>query len=343
MTAAEISYLWTTYLSDTMSICVLKYFLQHIDDSDIKALVNHALDLSYQHVEIIKELFVHEQIAVPQGFTDQDVNLKAERLFSDILYLKYIKNMAGGGLSGYSRMLPNIYRKDIKSFYSKALTSSMELENKSALILLEKGLDTRPPFIPYPDKVEFIQKQSFFLEGLGRRGALSGTEVTHLHFNIETNQLGAALSTGFSQTAQNKQARNYFIRGKEIALKHTKVFRDYLEKNSLPAPAGIEPEVTESTVPVFSDKLMMFHFSVMIYAGIGNYGVAISESQRSDLVIDYSRLNAEILKYSEDGINILVANEWLEQRLYQLTDKNFQKNKCRQKHPMGVFVCIFIE
>ncbi|MBT2692535.1 DUF3231 family protein [Bacillus sp. ISL-55] len=325
MTAAEISYLWTTYLSDTMSICVFKYFLQHIDNSDIKALVKHALDLSYQHVEIINELFVHERIAVPQGFTDQDVNLKAERLFSDIFYLKYIKNMAGGGLLGYSRMLPNIYREDIKSFYMKALTSSMELEHEATLLLLEKGLATRPPFIPYPDKVEFIQKQSFFLEGLGRRAALSGTEVTHLHFNIETNQLGAAISTGFSQTAQNKKARNYFIRGKEIALKHINVFRDYLEKDSLPAPAGIEQEVTESTLPVFTDKLMMFHFSVMIYAGIGNYGIAISESQRSDLVIDYSRLNAEILKYSEDGINIMVANGWLEQPPLSVDRQNLSK------------------
>ncbi|GAM13497.1 DUF3231 family protein [Mesobacillus selenatarsenatis] len=325
MTAAEISYLWTTYLSDTMSICVLQYFLQQIDDSDIKVLVQQALDLSFQHVEGIKEIYAQEGIAVPQGFTDQDVNLKAERLFSDIFYLKYIKNMAGGGLSGYSRMLPNIYRKDIKRFYSKALTSSMELEQEATLLLLEKGLATRPPFIPYPDKVEFIKKQSFFLEGLGRRGALSGKEVTHLHFNIETNQLGAAISTGFSQTAQNKQARNYFIRGKEIALKHIKVFRDYLEKHSLPAHAGIEQEVSESTQSVFSDKLMMFHFSVMIYAGIGNYGVAISESQRSDLVIDYSRLNAEILKYSEDGINIMVANEWLEQPPLSVDRQNLSK------------------
>jgi hypothetical protein len=325
MTAAEISYLWTTYLSDTMSICVLQYFLQHVDDSDIKALVDHALDLSYQHVEIINELFGHEGIAVPQGFTDQDVNLKAERLFSDIFYLKYLKNMAGGGLFGYSRMLPNIYRKDIKSFYTKALTSSIELEHEATFLLLEKGLATRPPFIPYPEKVEFIHKQSFFLEGLDRRRALSGKEITHLHFNIETNQLGAAISTGFSQTAQNKQARNYFIRGKEIALKHIRVFRDYLEKHSLPASAGIEQEVTEATVQVFSDKLMMFHFSVMIYAGIGNYGVAISESQRSDLVIDYSRLNAEILKYSEDGINIMVANEWLEQPPLSVDRQNLSK------------------
>jgi hypothetical protein len=325
MTAAEISYLWATYLSDTMAICVIKYFLQHIDDPDIKTLLAHSLDLSYQHVEIIHGLFVQEEIAVPQGFTDQDVNLKAERLFSDVLYLKYIKNMAGGGLAGYSRMLPNIYRADIKSFYSKALRSSIELENDATQLLLKKGLATRPPFIPYPGKVEFIKKQSFFLEGLGRRGALSGTETTHLHFNIETNQLGAAISTGFSQTAQTKQARNYFIRGKEIALKHIKVFRDYLEKHSLPAPGGIEQEVTESTESVFSDKLMMFHFSTMIYSGIGNYGIAISESQRSDLVIDYSRLNAEILKYSEDGINILVSNEWLEQPPLSIDRQNLPK------------------
>lgn len=313
LTAAEISYLWTTYLSDSMSICVLKYFLLHIDDPDIKNLLDHSLDLSTQHVEVIKGIFVQEEIAVPQGFTDQDVNLKAKRLFSDIFYLQYIKNMASGGLAGYSRMLPNIYRKDVKSFYSKALTSSIELENEVAMLLLEKGLAKRPPFIPYPNKVEFIKKQSFFLEGLGRREALSGTEVTHLHFNNETNQLGAAIATAFSQVAQTKQARNYFIRGKEIALKHARVFRDYLEKNSLPAPAGIQQEVTGSTEFVFSDKLMMFHFSIMIYAGIGNYGIAISESQRSDLVIDYSRLNAEVLKYSEDAINIMVANEWLEQ------------------------------
>ena len=313
LTAAEISYLWTTYLSDTMSVCVFKYFLQHIDDPDIKELINHSLDLSFQNVEIIKGIFVQEEIAVPQGFTDQDVNLKAKRLFSDIFYLQYLKNIAIGGLAGYSRMLPNIFRKDIKRFYSKALTASIELENEVTMLLLEKGLAKRTPFIPYPDKVEFIKRQSFFLEGLGHREALSGTEITHLHFNIETNQLGAAISTGFSQVAQTKQARSYFIRGKEIALKHTRVFRDYLEKNSLPAPGGIQQEVSESTEFIFSDKLMMFHYSMMIYAGIGNYGIAISESQRSDLVIDYSRLNAEVLKYSEDGVNIMVANEWLEQ------------------------------
>lgn len=126
--------------------------------------------------------------------------------------------------------------------------------------------------------------------------------------------------------AQSKKVKNYFLRGKEISVKHINVFRDYLEKNSLTSPPGFDQEVTASKEPPFSDKLMMFHFSLMIYAGIGNYGIAISESQRSDMVIDYSRLNAEILKYSEDGVNIMIANKWLEQPPLSLNREDLAKD-----------------
>ncbi|HEY2421642.1 MAG TPA: DUF3231 family protein, partial [Neobacillus sp.] len=32
LTSAEISGLWTTYISDSMSICLSKHFLQYIED-----------------------------------------------------------------------------------------------------------------------------------------------------------------------------------------------------------------------------------------------------------------------------------------------------------------------
>ena len=199
------------------------------------------------------------------------------------------------------------------SFFSKCLTATIELHNEATQLLLEKGLSLRHPSIPYPQKLEFVQKQSFVLEGLGRRGALTGTEVTQLHFNIQTNQLGTSIATAFSQVSESNKVRNYLLRGRDIAMKHIKVFSDYLENSSLPIPMSFDQEVADSTESPFSDKLMMFHFSLMIYAGVGNYGVSISESQRSDLVVDFSRLTAEILKFAEDGVNILIANKWLEQ------------------------------
>jgi hypothetical protein len=313
LTAAELGYLWTTYLADSMSICVLKYFLEHIEDKNIKILTTHALDLSQQHVEKIREIFKEEEIQIPQGFTEQDVNLRAKRLFSDIFYLLYIHNMAKGGLVTYGRVLQNTYRHDIHTFYSKCLTSTIELKTEATQLLLEKGLSIRPPSIPYPKKMEFVQKQSFILEAISRRESLTASEVTNLFSNIQTNYLGTSMAIAFSQVAHSDQVRKYFLRGKEISLKHIKIFRSYLEMCSLPIPMSFEQDITESTESPFSDKLMMFHFSLMIYAGIGNFGVAISESQRSDLVVDYTRLTTEILKYSEDGANLMIANEWLEQ------------------------------
>ncbi|WP_102347695.1 DUF3231 family protein [Bacillus sp. Marseille-P3661] len=328
LTAAELSYLWTSYITDSMSVWILRYFRQNVDDQDIKTLLEHAIDLSQQHIEIIKGIFIGEVIQVPQGFTENDVNLRAKRLFSDVFYLKYIRNMAKGGLVTYGRILQNVYRQDIRSFYSKCLTSTLELDNEATNMLLEKGLDLRPPTIPYPKKLEFIHKQSFILEALGRRESLTGTEITNLHANIETNQFGTCIAIAFSQVAQSDKVRQYLLRGKNIALKHIEVFRSYMEMNSLPVPMSIDQEVTDSTESPFSDKLMMFHFSLMIYAGIGNYGIAISESQRTDLVVDYSRLTMEILKYSEDGSNLMIANEWLEQPPLSADRKSLaKKNK----------------
>ncbi|WP_419887105.1 DUF3231 family protein [Neobacillus niacini] len=313
LTAAELSYLWTSYLADSMSICVLKYFLVHIDDLDIKSLINHALELSQKHLDFIRELFTYEQIQIPQGFTEQDVNLLAKRLFSDIFYLRYIRNMSKGGLVTYGRVLQNVYRQDIRSFYAECMTDTLELDSKATTILLEKGLAMRPPIIPYPQKLEFVHKQSFILEGLGRREALTGAEVTNLYANVLTNRLGVAITTAFSQVAKSNKVRKYFLRGKEVSLKHIKVLSSYLEMDSLGFPIAFEQEVTDSKESPFSDKLMMFHFNLMIYAGVGNYGIAVSESQRTDLVVDYTRFNMEVLKLSEDGANLMIENEWLEQ------------------------------
>lgn len=218
LTASELSYLWTSYLADSMSICVLKYFLVHVDDRDIQLLTNHALELSQKHVDFIRSIFMKEQIQIPQGFTESDVNLLAKRLFSDTFYLRYIRNMAKGGLVSYGRVLQNVYRHDIRSFYSECLIETLELDTKAMTILLEKGLAIRPPVIPYPQKLEFVHKQSFILEGLGRREALTGTEINNLTANIVTNHLGASIAMAFRQVAKSKKVRKYFLRGNRFPL-----------------------------------------------------------------------------------------------------------------------------
>ncbi|GAA0339059.1 hypothetical protein GCM10008967_31670 [Bacillus carboniphilus] len=327
LTASEVSFLWRTYIADSMSICVFTYLLSFIEDSDVKHVVQHAIDLSQQHIDIIHGIFTDEKIPIPDGFSiEKDVNPNAKRLFSDPFCLHYLKMMSKGGLSVYSNVIPNIYREDILSFFSKALKSTVQLNDEVTEILLKKGIQVRPPTIPYPQKVEYVHKQSFLLEGLNKR-PLNGIEITNLYSNIQTNQLGAALATAFSQVVKSKKIRNYILRGKDISIKHVKIFSDYLAQQSLPVPVSLEQEITDSPESPFSDKLILFHFSLMNYSGIGNYGMAISESLRSDLAIDFSRLLAEVLKFGEDGINLMIAFEWLEQGPLAVDREEIQRHK----------------
>ncbi|WP_268876520.1 DUF3231 family protein [Litchfieldia alkalitelluris] len=74
LTSAELSSLWATYVNDSMSICVLRYFLEKVKDLEIKPILQHAINVSRQHVEIIRDIFQEEGIPVPIGFTHEDVD-----------------------------------------------------------------------------------------------------------------------------------------------------------------------------------------------------------------------------------------------------------------------------
>ena len=313
LTSGELSFLWGSYISDSMSVCMFTYLIQHIEDQNIKTLVENTLNYSQQSMTAVKGIFESEEIQVPHGFTADDVNLKAKRLFSDNFCLYYVKNMLSLGLTSLSTSLAYMFRKDISSFVSNNLTKTIDLNNKTSQILLEKGLPVRSPFVPYPTEIEFVHKQSFILEMLGKR-PLIATEVTNLYANSMTNNVGSIIAASFAQVAEAKEVREYISRGADIAIKHIKVFSSYLTNHELPIsiPLSASQDLTESTESPFSDKLIMYHFGFMSIAGAGNYGVSISTSMRSDLVVDYSRLLAEIIKYSEDGQNIMIKNGWFE-------------------------------
>jgi hypothetical protein len=102
-------------------------------------------------------------------------------------------------------------------------------------------------------------------------------------------------------------------RGKEIAEKHENVFREVLLKDDLPLPSTWDSATSQSTVAPFSDKLMMFHVNILNATSIASYGTSIAGSLRKDLSADYSRLTLEVIKYADDGVKIMIKNNWLEQ------------------------------
>lgn len=100
-----------------MAICVSKYALKDIKDSEIRSTLEYALSLSNSHIQKLINYFKQEKFPIPVGFTDEDVNLKAPPLFSDNFWLMYVYGMTMHGSSLFSLAFNSSARKDIRDFY----------------------------------------------------------------------------------------------------------------------------------------------------------------------------------------------------------------------------------
>jgi len=313
MTALELSNLWTSFQSNSLGICVLKYFSAKAEDQEIKSVIDLALSEAQKQYNQLKDLFQSEGFVIPIGFTESDVDVNAPRLMTDMFALEYVKHMGVIGLMTYTVALYSSSNPGVREFYSYSLSASIKIDQRSTEVLLKKGIFIQPPYISIPEKVDFVKDQSFLTGWLGERRPITGLEITNIFINMITNSLGKALIQGFSQVVQSKDVRKYFIRGKQIASKHLSVFGSILKDEDIDIPRSWDSHVSDTTISPFSDKLMLSHVLSLIAFGISNYGVALSTSPRRDIATHYQRLLQEILLYAEDGANLMIKHGWMEE------------------------------
>ena len=312
LTASEVSELWMTYLNNSASKCVLSYFKNKTVDGDIRAIVEFALEMSEMHLNAISNVFKTINHPLPYGFKDKDVNVNAEKLFSDEFMLFYLKHMARFSFSNYGEALSVCAREDVRAFFTNCLQSTIQLSNKTDDLLLSKGLYVRAPYIDVPERTEFVHKQSYIHGLLGDKRPINASEITQIYINMQTNYIGKAFAMGLSQTIKDDRVRDFILRGKEIAEKHVAVFSEMLKMEDLPAPMSHDSDVLGSTEPPFSDSLIMFHFTGLNAFSIALYANSMVKIMRTDILASFARLSAEITQYAKDGIDIMIDNEWLE-------------------------------
>lgn len=314
LTAAEISSLWIQYMNDSMAICMIKYFIEKIEDTQILPVLQNALSLAQSHVEQITTFFSQEGFPIPDGFNDNDVILSAPRLFSDPFHLNYIKNFGKSAMIAYSLSLSLASREDVRKFVMKSLITAADLDEMTTQVMQSKGLYIRPPYVTAADQTEFIQSTDYlgsFFGGDSRR--LSSLEITHLFLNAQSNAIFKALAIGFSQVARSLELRQLFVRAAEIADKHIEIFNATLKESQIPGPMKLDSDIMGTTISPFSDKLMLFHMIALVNMELGYYTAAIGINLRLDITVDYARLAAEIGKFGYDGIRILIDNGWMEE------------------------------
>ncbi len=311
LTAAEMGKLWATYMGNNMSTRILSYFRQHVDDEDIKKLLENGLNFSKEFTGRIEEIFNKENIPIPIGFTDEDVNLGAPRLFEDQFYVHYLKYALKAGLSIYSVAMPLVFREDVKEFYHYCMKTAITLLEQIKGVLKEKGFIMKPPEIPIPEKVEFVQKD--FLNGFfGQVRPLHALEIAHLYDNIENNATSEALILGFGQVAKQENIRKLFQKGKEITHKASEQYMEKLYNENLPSPSFLDHLVTTSTFSPFSDKIMLFHKVDMFSMKIRTFGNSLAVNGRHDIGFMYTRTLMNVTLFVEEGAKIMIENGWME-------------------------------
>jgi hypothetical protein len=299
-------------MGNSMAKCILSYYLQHVEDSDIKTLVENALKLTEDFLKIITEIFIKENFPIPKGFGEEDVNLNAPRLFQDEYYPHYLKYAAKAGMSIYSVGIPLVYRKDVKEFFTYCMNSTMELMDQIKEIVMNKGLTIKPPIIPVPEKVEFVHED--FLNGyFGHVRPLHALEIAHFYDNIENNVTSKALIMAFAQVTKDEKIRKLFEWGRDMTAGTIQHYMQMLHDENLPAPSFLDDLVTTSTFSPFSDKLMLFHKMDMFSMKLRAFGNSVAVNGRHDVGFLYTRSFMKIGRFIEDAAKIYIEKGWMEQ------------------------------
>ncbi|WP_421378372.1 DUF3231 family protein [Bacillus salacetis] len=313
LVSSELAELYANFQGDSVYSCVFEHFLEVVEDDEVRDFIEDVKSLSKKHLDHLEALFKQEGIPIPEAFGERDISREAPRLFSDIFMVFYTTEMARAAFSAYGSAIATSYRKDVVSYFEMCLQDTVETYKKGMTLLLAKGFDIMSPEIPYPDKVDFVEKESFISFLAGKSRPLLAVEIKHLQMNIYTNALGKALMLAFSQVASSDNLRKFFREGSQLADRQIRELSSFLLREDLPSPRVLDDQVTDSTTPPFSDKLMLSHASMANATGILNYGAALSKILRHDLHTQFMTLSAGIGKYANEGLNLMINNGWLEE------------------------------
>ncbi|MCM3540603.1 DUF3231 family protein [Priestia endophytica] len=321
ITSTELATLWMTYQEKTMILRFLDYFLKYNENE--QQLLQLHYDRAVKSLDFIKTVFQAEGAAIPTGFTEDDVNTEAPKLYDfmfDLMYFRLMSQIETGLFALYSNMS---YRKDIRQFFKRLTSEAQELYDQSTHLLMEAGVISRPPYVSMPKEVHFV-KDTNYMDGLkwvSEKRSLNTIEVSLIQHAVDTNLVGMQLMIGFAQVANEQKVRKYFVKGMELSKKIETELGDVLRHSYIEPPATHAGKATTSTVPPFSDKLMMYTTSLLSTFGLGSNAIGGAFSLRSDLPVKMLQLGKDIYNFAKEGGKIMIQHGWMEEPP-QIEDRN---------------------
>ena len=311
-TVAEISHLWSTYMAESMACCFQKHIIVITKDPDYLSILQSALDLSSRNLSSLENIFNSIQHPIPKAFGENDVNPATPRLFDETYAILYTRMMTKYIFQNHYLAYTESTRSDIRELFSGFIDGSRDIIRRADDALLVKGVFPKTPYIAVPDRVKFVYDKDYYGSFWGNGRSLNALEISNILAILEFKVIIRALKLGFAQVVKSEEIRNYFNRGAKLAEKHINALRSILEEDGIPAPEIVDYRVSDSQESPFSDRLMLFHVTVVIAYILTAYGTGLSRMMRKDIIAAYTKLMADILAIAKDGADLLIKNGWLE-------------------------------
>jgi hypothetical protein len=317
ITSSELGTLWITYQEKTMILRMLEYLIEKADDEKAKDIMSNLYVELEIYVGKIIEIFEQEGAVIPVGYTAQDVNKDVPKLYDngfDIMFVRLLKEISMGL---HSLNITMTFREDINMLFENLTTVTQKYYRSCSQYLLEKGLLVRTPYVSMPKSVEFVKNINYLggivLNPFSQKRALNTVEVSHLHKAIESNLTGLQMILGFAQCASDKEVKQFFHEGAELAKGVIKELSEVMIQTNLPIPQTPGGNATRSTVAPFSDKLMMYCTSLFCSFSMGSNSLGTAFSLRNDLPAKMSVFGKDIFEYAHKGAKIMIKNGWMEE------------------------------
>lgn len=323
MTSSELGTLWMTYEIKSLMDRMIEHFALNTKDSKAKKILENHVKENKKLLTEIKEIYNKEKAVIPVAFSDHDVFYDAPVLFDDIFHIMFLRIMMKINLGFNAIHLGMSYRKDIRKFYENTLRNSQETYEMCTDYLTDQGVLSRPPYVTMPKEVEFVEEKKYMsgIQMFNNKRTLNTLEVAYVYQTLEVNVFGMQLMTGFAQVAKESEAKDYFLKGKELAKKIIGDFSEILLDSDIQPPTTWAGKATDSIIPPFSDKLMMYCTNILSSYALGNSALGMSFSMRSDLPLKLAIYAKNALDYAREGGKLMISHKWLEEPP-QMEDRN---------------------
>ncbi|MDR3585148.1 MAG: DUF3231 family protein [Desulfosporosinus sp.] len=313
LTSTEISNIWATYMKSSMELRFFEYFIETIENGEIRKVLERMLNQSRKSIEDIKDIFINENLAIPLGFTDEDVRVNALKMFSDTFILFFCYDIILLSITTFSSALSDCTRKDVRNYFQMSLEFTLSMQNEMIDLMLSKGVYLRPPQVAIDNVVDFVDEMKYFSGFLGGSRPVNVAEIANLSRIIHRAQFSKMIFVAFSKAATSRELGLHFSKGRDEIQKVLDSLQEVLEKENIPISASGDYKIFDIEVPPFSDKLMLFFVNICL--GMFCFTLisqAMTSSFRLDIVSKFTKIMNDMKHYYGEGLKLTIKEGWLE-------------------------------